>query len=220
MAPFIYSGDHTIGEVIAYNQFLGNHIVHEFTSRNFDRVEESQRFSKLSPSLTKKSFKKLFIPEAKKNIPLMHVPRTGKVNATRKIFRGKYALLNYFAESFRDFAYADDEEVWIVFGGLIGDDAFKFARELEKEIMRLCPRAKVSLSHRLTPAVCAHTGDEVVGIVYLSRDIRPDEATGKDYCRFEAERIEKTRLMKEYITEISKISSLYLGSANPDLSNL
>ncbi|MDO4967302.1 MAG: DegV family protein [Candidatus Saccharibacteria bacterium] len=220
MVPFIYSGHHTVGEVFAYNQFLANHIVHEFTSKSFDFVEESRHFSELDPSLTKKSLKKIFVSESKKDIPLMYVPRTGKVNATGEIFRGKRALANALTAEFRDSAYSSSGEVWIVYGGSKEDEAFKDARELSRQIKRCCPDAKLDLSHRLTPAVCAHAGDDVVGLIYLSKNVRPDEPIGNDYKRYDAELNEKTKLMKKYITEISRISSLYLKDPNPDLSNL
>ena len=220
MVPFIYSGKHTVGEVFAYNQFLANHIVHKFTSSNFDFVEESRRFSSLNPALTKKSIKKIFRTEEKKDVPLMHVPRTGRVNAKVDLFRGRRLLYNHLASEFRDFTYNQAEEVWVVYGGLKTDETYNHARELVRQIKRCCPEAKIDMSHRLTPAVCAHSGDEVVGLVYLSRDIRPDEPYGKDFAKFEAEAEEKRRIMKRYITEISKISRLYLNELHPDLSTL
>lgn len=220
MVPFIYSGNHTVGEIFAYNQFLANHIVHEFTSQNFDFVKESRIFTELDPSLTKMTLKKMFVSEAKKDIPLMYVPRTGKINATGDIFPGRRALANSLTSKFRDFSYSQNAEVWIVYGGLKDDETFKHAKELARQIKRCCPEARVDLTHRLTPAVCAHAGDEVVGIVYLSKDMRPDEASGDDYRRYDIELSEKTKVMKKYITEISRISTLYLQSSDPNLDIL
>lgn len=220
MTPFIYSGAHSVGEVFAYNQFLANHIVHEFSSNNFDFVEESRRFSELDSKLTKRSFKDFFISSSKEKIPLMYVPRTGKINPTGEIFRGRRALAHRLISKFHSSTFTEDAEVWIVFGGLEKDETFKRAKDLAHQLKRFCPNAKIDLSHRLTPAICAHAGDEVIGLVYLSKSFRPDETEDNDFQKYRTELEEKTKVMKRYITKISHISQLHSKSTYPDLTIL
>ncbi|MBR1801742.1 hypothetical protein IJ768_00740 [Candidatus Saccharibacteria bacterium] len=74
-------------ELLAYTQFLANHIAHFFVE-----------------------------PKEKRWNNLIYVPRTGPVNYDGGKFRGNHGVYNHLAATFRDYAYHADEKVWICHG--------------------------------------------------------------------------------------------------------
>jgi fatty acid-binding protein DegV len=87
MSSFL-NEDRKYGEVLAFGQFLSNHIAHFFIE-----------------------------PSEKRWNQLIYVPRTGKINFEGGKFRGNKGVYNYLAADFQEHLYHPEQKVWICHPG-------------------------------------------------------------------------------------------------------
>lgn len=180
-ADFAYSGK-TEDEIDGYAVFLANHIAHFF-------IEPSQkRWNKL-----------------------IYVPRTGTINFNGGKFRGNRGVYNYLAGNFRDYAYNQEEEIWVCYA-----DEREEARILARQFKRCCPDSKIDLSHQIAPNTVDELADNIISCFFLTKDVRPDEPSSNIEHGHLDEIEEKREIARKNITAISKYAQAFHADPNPE----
>ena len=180
---FLKSGEKDIDDIEGYALFLANHIAHFF-------IEPSQ----------------------KRWNNVIYVPRTGNIRRSGEKLRGNKGVYNYIVGNFRDFAYHQQESVWIC----CHDKGKAEAKDLARQFKRGCPEVSIDFSHKLKPNIYNDFSDSIIACFFLSMDVRPDKPSGDmEYGHFD-EIEEKRRIAKKNITAISRYGLAFSKNPNPD----
>ena len=187
-ARYLAAKPRTYDEIEAMSQFLANHIAHFFVKSKEQRKAELGR-----------------------------VPRTGPVNYKLGKFRGNKGVYDYIASNFRDYAYHQEEKVWVCFSGSPdnSNDAFTQARTLARQIKHHCPDSKLDLTHAIAPHSVSDLPKSVVACFYLSTEVRPDEF-GPHHREAQEREVTKKRLTaRRNITKMTRIAQAFLEDPCP-----